>query len=80
MFVSGLIVDADADKLEQVKCELLKLGCTEINSVLDDGKIVVVVESKDIESEAQLSKMIADIDGVLGVNLAYHHFGDDEQA
>ena len=79
MFVSGLIVDAAADKLEQVKNELQKLDSIEINSVLDDGKIVVVVESKDIESEAQLSKMIADIDGVLGVNLAYHHFGDDEK-
>jgi nitrate reductase NapAB chaperone NapD len=79
MFVSGLIVDAVSDKLEQVKCELLKLGCKEINSVLDDGKLVVVVESKDVESEKLLSKKIADIDGVLGVNLAYHHFGDDEK-
>jgi nitrate reductase NapAB chaperone NapD len=79
MFVSGLIVDTLASKLEQVKYELMKLDCVEINSILDDSKLVVVVESEDVESEALLSKKIVDIDGVLGIKLAYHHFGDEEK-
>ncbi len=78
MVVSGLLVNTAPDKLELVKSELLKIEGIEINSVLDDYKIVIAVESKDVESEAQISKKIADIDGVLGVNLAYHHFGDDK--
>ena len=78
MVVSGLLVNTVPDKLEQVKGELLKIDGIEINSVLDDYKIVIVVESKNVESEAQVSKRITNIEGVLGVNIAYHHFGDDE--
>ena len=80
MVVSGLLVNTAPDKLEQVKSELSKLEGVEINSVLDDHKIVVVVESKDIEGETEVSKRITDIEGVLEVNIAYHHFGDDEQS
>jgi nitrate reductase NapD len=78
MVVSGLLVNTAPDKLELVKNELLKIKGIEINSVLDDYKIVIVVESKNVESEAQVSKLITNIEGVLGVNIAYHHFGDDE--
>jgi nitrate reductase NapD len=79
MVVSGLLVNTAPDKLELVKSELLKIEGIKINSVLDDYKIVIIVESKDVESESQISKKIADIDGVLRINLAYHHFNDDEQ-
>ena len=78
MVVSGLLVNTAPDMLEQVKIELLKIEGIEINSVLDDHKIVVVVELKDVESEVQVSKRITNIEGVLEVNIAYHHFGDDE--
>jgi len=80
MVVSGLLVNTAPDRLEQVKSELLIIEDIEINSVLDDHKIVVVVESKNLEGEVEVSKRIANIEGVLGVNIAYHHFGDDEQA
>lgn len=79
MVVSGLLVDTEPDKLEQVKSELLKIEGIEINSVLDDHKIVIVVELEDVESEVQISKKIKNIEGVLGVNIAYHHYGDDDQ-
>ncbi|MBL7032059.1 MAG: chaperone NapD [Nitrospira sp.] len=79
MVVSGLLVDTEPDKLEQVKSELLKIEGIEISSVLDDHKIVIVVELEDVESEVQISKKIKNIEGVLGVNIAYHHYGDDDQ-
>lgn len=78
MVVSGLIVNTVSEKLDQVKRELLNMNGIEINSVLDDYKIVIVVESKNVEDEVAASKRIAEIDGVLGINLAYHHFRDDQ--
>ena len=78
MVVSGLLVDTVPDKLEEVKSDLLKIEGIEINDVLDDHKIVVVVGSKNVEDEVEVSKRIMNIKGVLGVNIAYHHYGDDE--
>ena len=78
MVVSGWLVNTVPDKLEQVKSELLKIDGIEINDILDDHKIVVVVESKNVDDEAVISKRIAGMEGVLGINLAYHHFGNDE--
>jgi nitrate reductase NapAB chaperone NapD len=78
MVVSGLLVNTVPEKLEQIKKELLNINGVEINSVIDDYKIVVVVESESVHNEVEVSKQIAKIDGVHKVNLAYHHFDDDE--
>jgi len=79
MVVSGLLVNTVTDKLEQVQSELLKIEGIKINSVLDDYKIVVVVKLNNVEDQVGVSKRIMNIKGVLGVNIAYHHFGDDER-
>lgn len=79
MVVSGLLVNTAPEKLEQVKDQLLSIEGVEINSVLDDQKLVVVVESRNDEDEAAVSKRIEEMEGVLSVNIAYHHFGDDEE-
>ena len=78
MVVAGLLVNTAADMVEQVKSALLRIAGVEINTVLDENKIVIIIESKRIEDEVLISKKIADIEGVLGINIAYHHFGDDE--
>lgn len=80
MVVSGLLVDIAPDKLEQVKTELLKIKGIEITSVPLDHKIVVVVELETLKDQVELSKSIMNIEGVRGVNIAYHHFGKDEQS
>lgn len=80
MVVSGILVNTAPDKFEHVKSELLKMDGIEINAFLDDYRIVVVVQSKNMEDEAVVSRRIAEMEGVLGINLAYHHFGEDEQA
>ena len=79
MVVSGLLVNTAPEKLQKVKDELLSIEGVEINSVLDDHKLVVVVESRNVEDEAIISKRIEEMDGVLGINVAYHHFGEDEE-
>ncbi len=80
MIVSGLLVNIVADKLEQVKTELLKIKEIEIDSILDDHKIMVTVELKSVKDQVKISSRIMNIDGVLEVNIAYHHFSDDGQS
>lgn len=80
MLISGLLVKTHPESLEQVKEELLKMEGIEIDSVLDDHKIVVVVASRDMSDEEKVSRQIKQIKGVVGINIAYHHFGDDERS
>jgi len=79
MVISALLVNIVPDRMEQVKAELLKIDGLKINSIIDDYKMVVVLESENVEDEVEISKYIAEIDGVLGINLAYHHFDDEEE-
>ena len=79
MVVSALLVNIVPDKMEKVKSELLSIHGLSVNSIIDDYKIVIVVESDNVEDEVEISKYIAKIDGVLGINLAYHHFDDEEE-
>ncbi len=76
MVISGLLVNAMPEKLEKVKKDLHSINGVEINSIVDDYKIVVIVESKTIEDEVLISREIAGMDGVLGINLVYHNFED----
>ena len=78
MVVSGLVLNTLPEKLEQVKKYLGTMKGVEINSVVDNYKIIVIIESKTVEDEVAVSKEIAAMDGVLGINLAYHHFEENE--
>ena len=78
MVISGLLVNTVPEKMERIKKELSTIKGVEVNSVIDDYKIVVVVECGNVSEEVEISKQIAKMDGVLGVNLAYHHFDEDE--
>ena len=78
MVISALLVNIGPDRMEKVKAELLTIDGLKINSIIDDYKILVVLESENVEDEVEISKYIAKIDGVLGINLAYHHFDDEE--
>ncbi|MDH4027380.1 MAG: chaperone NapD [Nitrospirota bacterium] len=80
MVISGLLVNTVPEKMERIKNELSSMKGVEVNSVIDDYKIVVVVECGNVSEEVEISKQISKMDGVLGVNLAYHHFDEDETA
>jgi nitrate reductase NapD len=78
MVISGLLISTISEKVEDVKRQLGSMKGLEIQSMIDDSKIVVVVETNSIEDEADISKEITKIEGVLGVNLAYHHFKEHQ--
>lgn len=78
MVISGLLVNTLPEKLERVKEYLCTMKGVEVNSVVDDYRIIVIIEAKTVEDELAVSGEIAAIDGVLGINLAYHHFEENE--
>ena len=77
MVVSGLLIITLPEQLEDVKKELSTINGLEIQNIIDDCKIVVVIESEIVEDGIMISREIAKMDGVLSINLAYHHFEDE---
>lgn len=69
-YVSSLIVQAKPEKLAKVKQTLLALGQTEIHGEkVEEGKLVVVMESTVQAELVERMEQIKDIDGVIVVSL-----------
>ena len=77
MVISGLIIHTKADMADAIASQLAEYPGVEIHSVLENCKIVVVLESPNVDDAHELtSRKFASIDGVLGVYLAYCNFED----
>jgi nitrate reductase NapAB chaperone NapD len=74
MVSSGLLVTAVQDKMNQVQKDISALKNVEINSVLDDSRLIVVVNTGSMEENKTVLKKIEIIEGVRSVNVAYDHF------
>ncbi len=78
MVVSALLVNTFPEKLEKLKVDILQIHGTDISNVIDNQVIVVIVDSKIAQREAEVSKLISNMEGVLGINVAYHHYDGEE--
>ncbi|MBI5051033.1 MAG: chaperone NapD [Nitrospirae bacterium] len=78
MVVSGLLINILLERSEDVRKGLSTIKGLKIHDVIDGYKIVAVVESKTVGDEVTISQKIGKIDGVVGVNLVYRHFDEDE--
>jgi len=76
MAISGLIVYAKPELLEYVTEQLNAMQGVDVHQIIEDHKIVIVIESDAVDREVEISRKIAQIDGVLGLNLVYHYFGE----
>lgn len=75
MVISGLIIHTKTDMADAIARQLVKYPGVEIHSVLENCKIVVVLESPNVDDAHELtSRKFASIEGVLGVYLTYCNF------
>lgn len=79
MIISGIAIDILPKKLEHVKKELSGIRGLEIQGIIDDYKIIVVIVSEAVRDEIRISNEIAKIDGVVDINLIYHHLDEEAQ-
>lgn len=71
--ISSIIVQARPEHLDRANATIAGLPGAEVHTVDPSGRLIVVLETAD---DGELSALIASIgalDGVLGVNLVYHH-------
>ena len=73
MLVTGLVVTAVPEKLQTVFVTIENINQVSITRMMDDNKILAIVDTENSNEEAVISKKIRKIDGVISVSLAYHH-------
>jgi periplasmic nitrate reductase NapD len=74
MPVSGIVVTCMAASAESVALKLAELEGVEVHGVLEDGRIVAVVEADTVDGEVALVTGLEELEGVVSVQLAYHNF------
>lgn len=76
MVISSLVVETQAEKTQEVAAALAKIRGVEVHEV-QETKIVVTVEAPTVDASADIAKSFIDIDGFIGMNIAYLNFEDD---
>jgi len=74
MVVTGLVVKTAPEKLQDVLEELEKINKVSITKIMDENKILTIIDNQKKGEESATSKEIAQIKGVMSISLAYHHF------
>ena len=77
MNISSSVVTAVPEKRQLVIESLERLGGIEVIHVLDDGRIIVVMERQTTREETKAFRRIMDIEGVITANMAYHYFEEE---
>lgn len=77
MNISGLVIMTVPKKTKQVVEKLKDIEGLEIHRVLEDGKIVAVLERESTGEEVNTVRNMYDIDGVITATMAYHHFEEE---
>lgn len=81
MNISGIVVHAHPDNVNQVRARLEQLDGVEVHAAGADGKMVVTIERGNDQETTDLFDQIAKTEGVLSTAMVYHHFEpDSEQA
>ncbi|WP_417625392.1 chaperone NapD [Paremcibacter congregatus] len=71
--ISSMIVQARPEQIELIKTEIGNFAGAEVTAQDSSGKIIVVLEADTDRQLADTMQKIGEIQGVLGVNLVFHH-------
>ncbi|CAA7611407.1 Periplasmic nitrate reductase accessory protein [Magnetospirillum sp. LM-5] len=75
--ICGVLVHAQPDQRVAVKAALEELPGTEVHTMTDEGKLIVVVEDADGQWASETITRFYDVEGILSVALVYHHFDNE---
>jgi nitrate reductase NapD len=80
MNISGVLVHANPEKIDEVKEELLKISGVEIHAATEEGRLVVTVEKDDFQQMVDTVVNFHHCEGVLSAVLIYQYSNDDENS
>jgi len=74
MVVTGLVVKTVPEKLKEVLGEIENLKKVSTTKIMDENRILAIIDTENKDEEAVTSDEIKQINGVISISLAYHHF------
>lgn len=74
MVVAGLIVKTVPEKLQTVLVTIENVKKVSITRIMDENRILAIIDTENKDEEAVVSEEIKQIKGVISVSFAYHHF------
>jgi len=78
MNISGVLVHAMPENVEQVTQQLEQVSGVEVHGVNETGRMVVTVEATSDQTMADTVLGLQNMDGVLAVSMVYHQFDDND--
>ncbi len=74
MVVTGIVVKSAPEKLKEVLVAIENVKKVSITRIMDENKILAIIDTENKDEEAVVSEEIKQIKGVISISLAYHHF------
>jgi len=74
MVVTGLVVKTAPEKLQEVLVAIENIKKVSITRIMDENKILAIIDTENKEEETIVSEEIKHIKGVISISFAYHHF------
>ncbi len=74
MAVTGVIVKTIPEKLQTVHFSIENIKEVSITRIMDQSKVLAIIDCHMQGNGTEITDQIKNIDGVVGINLAYHHF------
>lgn len=78
MNLSSVLIVSEKEKIEQIKEKIKKVPFCSVELVQDD-KIVVIIESKNLEDELSAYKNLEKLDGIISINMVFSYQDLDEE-
>lgn len=75
--ISSLVIETVPEYTESVAAQLPELDGVEVHGV-DGYKIIITIEAETVDESHAIASSMISITGVIGVNLIYVNFEDDE--
>ena len=73
MLVTGLVVTTVPEELQAVLVAIENVKQVSITRMMDENKILAIIDTENSDEETVISEKLRKIDGVISVSLAYHH-------
>ena len=80
MHISSVLVEFLPGATDGVLKHVRETPGVTVRETAREGRIIAVVEAPDLAAALEIHKSLWDIPGVVGVQLAYHYFGEGSEA
>lgn len=78
MNLSSVLILTKEEKLEKLKKQIQQTPCCSVE-LAQDEKIIIVIESENLDDELKAYKQLEQLDGVVSINMVFSYQDLDEE-